>query len=364
MTTFYIVYEILILFLLSYLSIMIKNKSLTFIIMFYGLIIVSFFYGFREIVIYNPQGFTTDSFRYMNWFYEIKTIDDVFYGSSSWKADYFFFLIAYVVHNFTNNHNIYFFVNSILSFSILVLGYYKLIGKKYFYFMPLILLFLVCSSTVVANYGNLLRQGLALSLFILSLSFMLEKKYFIGYFLLFIAIFTHKSTIIFILIYFMVFNINIPIRYYLYIFTISVPFIFINIFNFIPINFNISILQKLSTYQESTSRMLLYKSIILTLLFLLFYRFRINNLKYTFILKIYIILLVISFFLFKIEIISGRLLYYPSILIPYFLFEYIKNTNKKDITFFVFTIFSVAYFIIIYEFSSTFQTILIKNNIF
>jgi hypothetical protein len=319
-------------------------------------------------VIYNQDGFTTDTYRYaLIWFNEIKTIDDIFNGTSSWKADYVFFTIPYLVNYITSNPNIYLFINALISFTLLFYAYYKIInGNKYYYIFPFIMFLILMTSTVIANYGNLLRQGLAISLTLMSISYMLEKKYKYGYLFLLIALFSHKSVIIFFIIYFLVFHTEIKLKNYFFALFASLPFVFLNISSLIGDNF-FFISEKLDSYKESLSKMLLYKSILLFFIAVILYAFFKNksyNYHFDKIFKIYLFVLIISFIFFKIEIISGRLLYYPSILLPYFIFYFLFFIKQKNLYFFIVTILGSLYGFLILLTSSTYKTIHFSNTLF
>jgi len=360
-------FEVFILFLLSYYSVLIKNKYLTYIVIFVLLILTSSFYGFRDIIIYNQDGFTTDTYRYaLIWFKEITTIQDIFYGTSSWKADYLFFTIPYIVNFISSNPNIYLFTNAFISFGLLFYAYYKIInGKKYYYLFPFVVFLILACSTTVANYANLLRQGLAISLVLMSIAFMLENKIKYGYLFFILALFSHKSVIVFFIIYFFVFHTKIKLKYYFYILFFSLPFTFFNILGLIGSNF-LLLSEKINSYQGSNSRMLIFKAMILFVIAIFLYNF-FKNRKYSYIFeqifKIYISVLIIAFISFKIEIISGRLLYYPSILLPYFIFNFIFYIKQKNLYFYVVTILTIAYGLFILLTSSTYKTIHFTNTL-
>lgn len=361
-------FEVILLLSLSYYSVLIRNKYITYIIIVTIIILISLFYGFRDIVIYNSEGFTTDTYRYaLIWFNEIKTVNAIFHGTSSWKADYLFFTIPYLVNYISSSPNIYLFINALISFSLLFYAYYKIInGNKYYYLFPFVIFLILMTSTVIANYGNLLRQGLAISLVLMSISYMLEKKYRYGYIFLILALFSHKSVIVFFIIYFFVFHKEIKLKYYFLGMFATLPFIFFNVSDLITSNF-FFLAEKIDTYQGSSSRMLLYKSILLFFIALFLYLFFKNkNYNYAFdkIFKIYLSVLMISFIFFQIEIISGRLLYYPSILLPYFIFYFLFYFKQKNLYYFTVTILSTLYGFLILFSSSTYKTIHFTNTLF
>ena len=361
-------FKILLLLSLSYYSVIIKKKYITYTIVIVILILISLFYGFRDIVIYNQEGFTTDTYRYaLIWFNEIKTIDDIFNGTSSWKADYIFFIITYLVHYISSNPNVYLFINAFVSFTLLFYAYYKIInGSKYYYLFPFVIFLILMSSTVISNYANLLRQGLAISFVLMSIAYMLEKNYKYGYLFLLLALFSHKSVIIFFIIYFFVFHTKIKLKKYLFALFASIPFLFLNVSTIIGSNFFL-LSEKFNAYQESNSTMLLYRVILLFFIALFLYIFLKNKYyTYTFdkIFKIYISVLINSLIFFKIEIISGRLLYYASILLPYFIFYFLFYFKQKTLYFFVVTIFSLLYGFIVLFTSSTYKTIHFTNTLF
>lgn len=81
---------------------------------------------------------------------------------------------------------------------------------------------LIISSFFVYNLGaNVLRQGLAIPLILLSLYYALNKRYYTSFVFLFLAISFHKTSIVFLFAYLIVLMLNIKVRYYVLILLIT-----------------------------------------------------------------------------------------------------------------------------------------------
>lgn len=364
-----VTFTIVVYAILSYFSILSKNKYKTEMVIFIFVLIASLFYGIRVI----PQ-MTFDSMRYVHlWFPELTSLDEVFNGSVSWKQDYVFFIIPYFVHLFSDSKIIYLFVNSLLSITLLIYGYKKLFNKEDYYVIPLFIFSLLITSTVVANYGNLLRQGLVISFFIFAIPFMLRKKYFYGYLIIILALYTHKSSLLILPVFLIVFHTNIHIKYYFYLFLSSLVFLQIDttpyFIQFMGANESESIvIDKMAAYQESNSRMLYVKVVFFIIMssILYFYKSKIKAINFEQLFKIYLLIITVSFLFFSFQIISGRLMYLAAILLPYFMYAIYSGLTNQYKKYFIiyYTVFTIGYAYFILKFSSTYETLIYQNLLF
>jgi len=167
------------------------HKSTVFFV-FLHFLILSCFFGFREIVPF------TDSYYYVQFFSEISSIKDLFYGVTSWKKDYVFFSIslfsAHLVPIFGDKAHI--FLVSFISIGILLLTIYKFY-KDDPVRLTTHLIFVLVSTSFIALYGNLIRQGLAISILLLSIFYYSRRKNLLSIIYFLIAYYCHKSCIIF-----------------------------------------------------------------------------------------------------------------------------------------------------------------------
>lgn len=135
--------------------------SLGYLFGFIAALAVSLAFSFRDILDIH------DAVVYMGYFREYSDFSSIFNGSYAWKEDYFFFFIGYFFKLFSNDDMLYmqffYFLNSIFFFFTLFLITLKVGRVEVF----IIILFVLSSSSFYFLYGNVVRQGLALSLFLL-----------------------------------------------------------------------------------------------------------------------------------------------------------------------------------------------------
>lgn len=116
-----------------------------------------------------------DAVVYMGYFDEYSDFNSIFTGSYSWKGDYFFFFLGYLFKLFSKDSEMYmrtfYFFNAFFYFVVSALILWKCRVSNYIFFM----LFVCVSSSFFFLYGNVVRQGLAFSLF-LSLIFLLSCR--------------------------------------------------------------------------------------------------------------------------------------------------------------------------------------------
>jgi len=296
----------------------INNKFLSKILIFIVATFTISFIGFRDILEYNFDGYITDTYRYTKEFFpNMNTLHEVFYGETSWKGDYLFFTLTFLIRSITDSPDIYLFLISLISVGILFYAYYRLSVKinkeKYFLFF---ILLLITTVTFYSLYANLIRQGFALSIVLLSIT--INKK-ILKYFLLLVAFLFHKSIIsivIAIIIVDIFKNKTKILNYSLYITT------FFFLINFkkliINLNFNNIFIERLIFYADSETRSYIIKLsllLIIGIIIRIFYK-KIKNDFLKQIINIYMINLLFVVLLKDIQIVSARLAYNSTILLP------------------------------------------------
>ena len=347
--------------LLLVLMSLIKKQKLYSDISIIGLVILfSLFYGLRQV-----PDMSFDTMRYVNlWFPEMKTLKDVFYGSVSWKGDYVFFLIPYVVNQFTESKIVYLLVNSLFSISVVVYAYRLMLGEKYHFVVPVFILALFVSSSFVANYGNLLRQGMSLSFYLLSLVLLFKRKLMAFCVCAILAYFSHKSSVIIIVIYFSLVVLKIPLRYLFFMFLFSYVFVYVDVENlagsvggYLGSMFD----DRLLLYRESESRFLFLKYMSLIVVGVWFYCFRDLNVKdsqYNYLLSVYFVVIIIVNFFSSFEVVSGRFIHYASIILPAITYYWFERVRYKKYAIFIYLVLVCIYSYVVYVTSDTYTTII------
>ncbi|MBC30323.1 MAG: hypothetical protein CMH48_05715 [Muricauda sp.] len=130
--------------------------------------------------------------RYMKFYEENVTVTDIFSSGTAWKADYFFFLFMPLCHFFGLSAENYITFQLLLSIGLTFIAYF-LVFKKSNKWIFLGLFFTLNSSSFYLIHGNVIRQGLASSLLLLSLGVRLPKTEF---WLKVMGFFTHKGVIL------------------------------------------------------------------------------------------------------------------------------------------------------------------------
>ncbi|GMN10064.1 hypothetical protein MTsPCn9_15210 [Croceitalea sp. MTPC9] len=121
---------------------------------------------------------TIDLERYINFYEQTLSVYDVFYSSTAWKGDFLFFLVMPFAHLFRMGPEQYISFQTIISIFLLFLGYLRFFkGSRSLAILGLF--FVINSSSFYLTQGNVLRQGMASSLFILSISAVSNKKFFL-----------------------------------------------------------------------------------------------------------------------------------------------------------------------------------------
>lgn len=141
-----------------------------------------------------------DALVYMDYFREYDDFYSIFNGSYSWKGDYSFFFFGWLTKLFIDSPMSYmaFFYYINCFFALLFL--YKISCKMECHYHLLLFLSFFCSSSFYFLYGNVVRQGMAFSFFLLFvlvvLSFKGWVRIILGVIVFLVAIYSHKSVIV------------------------------------------------------------------------------------------------------------------------------------------------------------------------
>jgi hypothetical protein len=142
-------------------------------------ITISYFFGFRSLNI------GADTNTYYTRFIEL--YNDFEIG--------FTLINRFIINVFGTDHRIYFFIINFIMIFTLLYGFKLIIKDPIFIFSAWLIVSLPYS---ILMQVNIIRQGLALSLFILGLAFFLNKKNFIGILFFLLSTTLHLSIIIYI----------------------------------------------------------------------------------------------------------------------------------------------------------------------
>ncbi len=317
-------------------------KYLNFQILIY-IILMTFFISLRDLT-------GSDTIIYIEYFHYYDDFSSVYDSYFSWKGDYFFFFLGWFIKLFTSSEFIYIFVLDFIGIFLLAFGFYRLsklsfLNNNLFF---IIMFFVFSTSSFIFLYGNVIRQGIAISLIIVSLSYFLDKRKFLGIIYFLLAIFTHKSSLIFLPVFLPVLYFNIKWRTIIFIFIVSFLVGKLQLITKIA-DFNILFVSdKILSYQNAEQMNLNLKLIILMINTIIFSLFINKNIIFDKILKIWILLFSVVLFSIEIEKFASRLILYNDILTP-LLYGMILFISRKE-KYFSILLISEFLFIMIYSF--------------
>lgn len=289
------------------------DKTLTWVL----IIVFSLICGFRNF----NSGYDTEG--YINLFDNLNSLQDIFFGYMSWKGDYFFTLITLVLKKIGANGRYFLLILSFISVSILIKGLKKLFeGNK----DSFLLISLFYSTTIpFLLFGNVIRQGLAISLFLYGLSqYHANRKSY--YLFLILSILSHKSALIFVLFqifeivkwnfkYVKILLVGFGIKAFVIIGLLAIPFIRSKYF-FYSNNFN---------EQENIFQILFFTLVVIFTLNKKLVSVQIEN---NLIFNYFFFVTITSLIFLEIPKISGRLFLWTAPILPYIFlrsFEHYKQ---------------------------------------
>ncbi len=338
---FIILHFISIIFLLCFLiTNFIKLSNSIFRIIYSILYIIILFFVFLGR---DYETVTIDLRNYMGYYNSTISIYDVFYGLSSWKADYLFFLIMPYLHKFGVMAKDYISIQTAFSLGILFYGVYNFFEKKSYAILTIFLM--VCSSSFYLTQGNVLRQGFVSSIFIYGLSSNINFKYY-----KLISFFIHKGSMFSYLSFLN--SKNVRIRMLLIIISVFLGVFMIDILlNYTPLPIFIEDKLRHYTTFERSSKNSLIKLILLIIFNIIFFAIKINSKKYFNLYSLFFTFSISSFFMYSFDGIFSRLILYTDILIPFFLVLIYNIINFKLKFIYLFFLIFLALIYSIYVFS-------------
>ncbi len=329
-----------------------------------SIMIISFFILF--LLLKRELSAPTDFANYLHMYNQTNTLKDAL---SVYHENYTFSILMYLGRLVQLTPETFFYILPFLYFTFYFFGV-KYIFNRLDYTLLTMTLF-VLSTTFILLYLNVIRQGLALSLYILSIGVYLKNKK-IPYLILIMAIFAHSSMFVLVPIFFLsVFLIKKRIDpRKVFLLTLISPIIGLTI---VPVVVKvlggaIEKLQFLSGY-EYENKLVIFKIILSYVFSILSMRYGtkqslFKNDRFKFIFFNYCLILMICLFTFKYLIISSRFIYFLNGLIP-LLMTHIFITPLKSFKINKrITILYLAYMfygLFIYNFESVIKQLLIIN---
>ena len=194
---------IIILFFISYVS---KNKLIRFL---YYLIVGSLLFLVLSLrkVVYDVGHLKTDLDDYLFYWNSIdinNLYNAIFFNNQSWKGDYFFYFYSWIIKVIYNNYFFFLGFTGVIGIflfwysSIKILNLFQ-ITKYMNIYRNINLIFTIYSMSIASFYflyANVLRQGLAISLWTFSMYLLFKEKYVLSFFIVLLSLFIHKSIVL------------------------------------------------------------------------------------------------------------------------------------------------------------------------
>ena len=318
---------------------------------------VVFFLSVVVLISRNPIA-PSDSNNYLMMYAEQVDFESIF---TAYHGNLFFSFTQYIGNVFGFSGEEFLIIQTLFIYTISFLGFrFIFLSNK---MLLMAFSFFVLTSTFVLLFTNVIRQGLALSLFLLAIGLLFRKNVFLSYFTLLLAVFSHFSAIILLFIFFAVRSFHLKSKH-LHLVILITPFL--PVFSDLFLSRLASIgglFNKIESFssKEYNNSLVYVKVLILYLSLIGFYYFGVfkkafNNERYFFIFKIYLCLVVFVFFTLPVLLLSSRYLYYSSAMLP-ILYTYAlyhqPNIVGKKVRFYFGLVFSILYGVFVYSFKST-----------
>ena len=287
-------------------------------------VLVLAFFIFRDV--YAPA----DILAYIALYDSMSGVDRVI---NAFQGDVTFSVFLYIGRLLDLNHEVFFTAFAVANVVIVFIGLKYLFQKQKYVIFSFILFAL--TSSFVLMFLNGLRQGLAISLFILSIALYSRSNKVRSYLGMVLAIYSHSSVIPFVCFFvFRVYFIDRKVNYRIVLFVI--PFLFLIGYGLVDIlALNFDKFQRSVIYNNfSYNNSLVYlKALLLYIFGVIFYMYgsKYKNFSiygYRLIFDIYLFGLIIVFSTLPVLYISSRFLYYPSALMP-IMFTYLFFSQKN-----------------------------------
>lgn len=305
------------------------------------------------IVIFSTRDYTAniDLPLYMDFYTFNETFLDVFTSKTAWKGDFFFFGIMPVSHFFGLDKEEYITFQLVVSIATSFLAYY-------YFFKPsksivfLALFFMLNSSSFYLIQGNVIRQGLASSLLLLSISannVSTTRIYKI------LAFFSHKGSMFIFLSKYLNFKNVYRIGVIIFAFLIGYFALFVHFLNLFPLPEFIKIkLEFYSSFQRASSNSII-KLCLLVFFNMLFLFFRNRRVNYEKAYSFFFTFSIMAFLLFRFDGIFSRLILYTDIFLPILavgFFQNLKNNRTKVIAIITMILLSTLYSVYVFNHES------------
>jgi len=293
-----------------------------------------------------------------SWMYD--KAKDYNYIFTAYHGNMFYTFLTYLGNFFGLSKEIFFKVLSIIYLFIFTYGL-KLIFQNIKYLI-LSIVFFSLSSTFILLFTNVIRQGLALSLFVLAIGLLSNNKKTFAYIILLLSIFSHFSMlpISLIILFVFYFHKKYPDKKFIYL-LLLLPVIGKILFNSLAsIGGLFHKIESLSNHAYNNNivyvkMLILY--IFLHIIYIYGKKFNLFHLfSFRFIYNIYFYLLSLILLTSPVLLLSSRFLYYTSALIP-ILLAYIFYSKRNFLNIYsryiVFLIITIFYGIFVYNYKST-----------
>ena len=276
-----------------------------------------------------------------------------------YHKNYFFSFLMYIGNIFNMPCELFFRLLSILYLYIFYIGL-KLIFKEPKYYILALVLFSL-SSTFVLLFTNVIRQGLALSLLILAIGLILNKKKLLSYIIIILAIFSHFGIlpiVLFLWVAKYLSDVRIKLRYIiLLLFLPILGTMLLNSFAQLGGLFN-----KIQSFahKDYNNNLVYIKVIILYIFIFIFYFYgkKLGNFKiyaFRYIFNLYLLIISLVLFTLPVLLLSSRFLYFASGLMPIllsFIFYSNRNLVNIKIRYLLFVTGAIFYGLAIYNYKS------------
>lgn len=296
-----------------------------------------------------------DSINYAWMYEEQKSIYNIF---NAYHGDYFFSFTQYVGNFFGIEVSNFLIIQSIVFYIISVVGF-KLLLKDFRCFLLCICIFSL-TSTFVLLYTNVMRQGLALALLLLSFGFFYRRFFTLSIVFSVFSVYSHVSSLLVYVVFAILINLNFSKRTY-FIFLVALPLI--SLLSSFVLKFLGGVTSKIDSLasQEYNNNLVYLKLTLMYISSLLFYWFlskvdELKNESYHFLMTVYVSALFMSFVFLPVLLISSRYIYYASAFLPilYSIMLCHKNNIINVYTrFFIGMLISFLFGIFVYSFDST-----------
>ena len=236
---------------------------------------------------------------YMDFYKFNQVFADIFESKTAWKGDFLFFAIMPISHLFGFDQETYISMQLIISISLTFLAYFLFFEEKKSWAF-LALFFMLNSSSFYLIHGNVIRQGLASSLFLLGLC---SPKTGYSFLSKFAAFLSHKGSVFSFMTRF--FKINDKARVWLLISALLVGYfsLFIYVLNMLPLPaFVETKLSFYSTFERSSSNSLI-KLVLLLIFNFLFLLVRSKEAKFERVYELFFVFSISALLLY----LSGRI---------------------------------------------------------